>query len=79
LTSEIQKNNRYALDEVHSFVLRICVDRSQRGNRRYRLRYQLENVNESSSRRFRNLDELLDQLRGEVKTICSDQEMLEQG
>jgi len=72
LTPEVQNQNHDVLDDVHSFVLRISVDRSRKGKGRHRPRFQLENVNEVSSHRFKSLDDLLEHLRGQVKTIFSE-------
>jgi hypothetical protein len=56
-------------DDVHSFVLRVSLDRPQGGGGRVRPQYQLEYVNGLSSRRFRSLDEVLGQIRSQVAEI----------
>ena len=72
MTPEVHNNSRFVLDDVHSFVLRISVDRPRKGKGQHRPLYQLENVNELSSHRFRSLDDLLEHLRSQVNTIFSE-------
>jgi hypothetical protein len=59
-------DRRPVLDDVHSFVLRVSLDRPQGGGARARPQYQLEYVNGLSSRRFKSLDEALGQIRSQV-------------
>lgn len=56
-------------DDVHSFVLRVSLNRSQSGFGQARPQYQLEYVNASSSRRFMSLDDVLGQIRAQIAEI----------
>ncbi len=69
LTSDVHKDSRPILDDIHSFVLRVHLDRSQLSENQYRSRFLLEYVNERTAWRFNSLDELLDHLGLQVTQI----------
>lgn len=59
------------LDDIHSFVLRININRAYgRGGKAYP-RFQLEHVNENTCRRFKSLQEVCEQLTSEVETMLT--------
>lgn len=60
------------LDEVHSFVLRISINRVHDGKGKPRAQYHLEHVNSGMSSRMKSLEELLDRLEGQIKTVLDD-------
>ena len=62
-------DSRLVLDDVHSFVLRVSLNRSRSGEGRVRPQFQLEYVNGSSSHRFKSLEEVLEQIRRQVAEI----------
>ena len=72
LMSDVHKDSRPLLDDIHSFVLRVHLDRSQLSKNQYRSRFLLEYVNERTARRFKSLDELLDHLRLQVTQIFDE-------
>jgi hypothetical protein len=71
VTANAGSDRRMVLDDVHSFVLRLSLDRPQGGGGRARPQYQLEYVNGFSTRRFKSLDEALGQIRSQVAEILA--------
>lgn len=57
------------LDEVHSFVLRISIDRARGGVGAPRPQFQLEHVNSSKTCRTRTLQEACAALETQVRSI----------
>jgi hypothetical protein len=62
-------NSAAAFDDVHSFVLRVHLDRPPSGQGEARAQYQLEYVNGCTSQRFRTLDGVLGQIRAQIADI----------
>lgn len=69
---DLQGHHGAAFDDVHSFVLRVSLSRSQSGRGQVRPQYQLEYVNGGTSRWFKSLDEVLGQIRVQVTGIFED-------
>jgi len=57
------------LDEVHSFVLRISIDRACGGTGRPRPQFQLEHVNSQKTCRTKTLEEACAALEIQVQSI----------
>lgn len=57
------------LDEVHSFVLRISIDRARGGSGRPRPQFQLEHVNSQKTCRTKTLEEACAALETQVQSI----------
>jgi len=62
------------LDEVHSFVLRISIDRARGGQGKPRPQFQLEHVNSQKTCRTRTLEEACAVLALQVKSIFEELE-----
>jgi hypothetical protein len=62
------------LDEVHSFVLRISIDRARGGQGKPRPQFQLEHVNRQKTCRTRTLEEACAVLALQVKSIFEELE-----
>ena len=60
------------LDEVHSFVLRISIDRARGCTGAPRPQFQLEHVNSQQTCRTRTLQEACDALESQVKSIFEE-------
>jgi hypothetical protein len=69
----VTQNSRQAsplvLDDVHSFVLRVSLNRSPGGQGRHRPQFQLEYVNCLDSRRFSSLEDVLVHLRTQIQEL----------
>jgi hypothetical protein len=76
VTANAGSDRRMVFDDVHSFVLRLSLDRPQGGGGA-RPQYQLEYVNGFSTRRFKSLDEALGQIRSQVAEILAGSGMAE--
>ena len=57
------------LDEVHSFVLRVSIDRARGGGGAPRPQFQLEHVNSRRTCRTRTLQEACAALESQVRSI----------
>ena len=66
---DIYGDNRLFLDDVHSFVLRVSVNRFPSGNGGVRPRFQLEHVNSLTTLRLNTLEDVLKQLESQVRDI----------
>lgn len=66
---DIYGDDRLFLDDVHSFVLRVSVNRSRSGNSGCRPRFQLEHVNSLTVLRLNTLEDVLRQLESQVREI----------
>ena len=62
------------LDEVHSFVLRISIDRARGGMGALRPQFQLEHVNSRKTCRMTTLQEACAALEMQVKSIFAELE-----
>jgi hypothetical protein len=69
MTPDIAGSHGVPFDDVHSFVLRVNLYRSQSGQGQDRAQFQLEYVNGGVSRRFKSLDEVLAQIRTQITEI----------
>jgi len=59
------------LDDIHSFILRISINRAHgQGGKAYP-RFQLEYVNEHMRRHFKSLEEVCEQLTSQVEVILT--------
>jgi hypothetical protein len=57
------------LDEVHSFILRISIDRARGSTGRPRPQFQLEHVNSRKTCRTKTLEEACAALEAQVQSI----------
>ena len=59
------------LDDIHSFILRVGINRVHgQGGKAYP-RFQLEHVNDNTCRRFKSLQEVCEQLTSEVEAMLA--------
>jgi len=63
------------LDEIHSFVLRISVNRAHGGKGKPRPQFQLEHVNSGLINRMTNVGEVLDQLETRITSVLDGFEL----
>ena len=77
MISNDHSDTKLVLDDVHSFVLRISLNRAHGGEGKPRPQFQLEHVNKRTSSRTKSLEEVLDQLKAQVKTVFDELEFYE--
>jgi len=65
----LHTGNRLVLDDVHSFVLRVHLNPAPGGRGIPRPQFNLEDVNEGTSQRMQNLDEVLQELASRIELI----------
>ncbi len=56
-------------DDVHSFVLRLYLNRSPGGHHSDRPQFSLEHVNSGTSRRMKDLDHVFEELNQQIDLI----------
>jgi hypothetical protein len=64
-----QSGTDLVLDDVHSFVLRISLNRGHGGRGTPRPQFHLEHVNTRTASRTNKLEEVLDLLRTEINIV----------
>lgn len=65
-------NTDLVLDDVHSFVLRVSLDRAYRGSGKPRPQFHLEHVNKQTVNRAKSLEEMLEQLRTQILSVFKE-------
>lgn len=66
------KDRAPVLDDVHSFVLRVSLNRAHGGEGRPRPQFHLEHVNDQSSSRLQSMEEVCSQLEARVTAIFDE-------
>ena len=65
----VLKETELVLDEVHSFVLRISVNRAHGGKGKPRPQFHLVHVNSGFTSRMKSTEEVLDQLETQITKV----------
>jgi len=78
LKPTILKDTDLALDEVHSFVLRISVSRAHGGKGKPRPQFHLAHVNSGLNNRMTTVEEVLDKLETQITTVLDGYELLKE-
>ncbi len=71
----VQKGNDLILDDIHSFILRISLNRAHGGKGEPRPQFHLEHVNKQTTSHTKSLDEALDLLKAQVKAVFDELEL----
>ena len=71
----VQKGNDLILDDIHSFILRISLNRAHGGKGEPRPQFHLEYVNKRTTSHTKSLDEALDLLKAQVKAVFDELEL----
>lgn len=71
LMSNSFRESSLNLDDTHSFILRISVNRAHgQGGKAYP-RFLLEHVNENTCRHFKSLEDVYEELTSQVETVLA--------
>ena len=74
LRLNVHKGNDLVLDDIHSFILRISLNRAHGGKGEPRPQFHLEHVNKRTTSRTKSLEEALDLLKAQVKAVFDELE-----
>ena len=77
MTSNSNIDTDLVLDDIHSFVLRISLNRAHGGMGRPRPQFHLEHVNDRTASRTKSVEEMLDQLRTQIFSVLDELEFHE--
>lgn len=69
LMPNVLKNSHLIMDDVHSFVLRVCLNPAPDGSGSARPQFKLEYVNQGTNQRLRSLDEVIKELTTRIELI----------
>lgn len=73
----LSEGTHLVVDEVHSFVLRISVNRARGGKGKPRPQFHLAHVNSGLNKRMTNVEEVLDQLGAQINAVLDGYELHE--
>ena len=69
LTSKANRETDVNLDDIHSFILRISLNRAHGGHGKPRPQFHLEHVNDHTSSRFKSLQDVCVGLTAQVNEL----------
>ncbi len=77
LQPNMLRDSDLKLDEVHSFVVRVSINRAHGGRGQPRPQFQFEHVNRQTAIRSNSLQDLLARLERQIKAIFEELEFSE--